>query len=414
MNRIVVRSGDGAVVSELMVGALPVTIGRDADNDIVLDDRSVSRHHLKLEAGPDGARIVNLSKVSSMRVNGAKASILPICRRAEVEIAQYRVEISLEDALAPAGDPGVPGPPFGSGAAFAAEVPRRRSFAVAAADSMHGLDPFRTPAPARRPLADLPAVRVMGYQLDDQRLPSMSSQASAFDLPEEPLAIVASLLEAFRISEESASDEIPSLWPAFVLLACVGAFCQLLSLLFWEQSLPTLVAGAILTGPLCFALAVAIALPFALFSKIHSGEYHFRKLATVSCVILSISLLIRALSSIRPEGSLLTGALSTAAHDLCAAVFWFTMLRIAFSIQRTRALGTFVAFMTMLFFIGGLAWKVFRFRQPTGFALNASPIQVSRFARSDPESSNQDLQLALSRSLAKSRPKSRLPASDLP
>ena len=36
-------------------------LGRAGDNDVVLDDRSISRHHLKLELGAEGVQLTNVS-----------------------------------------------------------------------------------------------------------------------------------------------------------------------------------------------------------------------------------------------------------------------------------------------------------------------------------------------------------------
>jgi len=46
-----------------------LTIGRSSDNDVVLRDFSVSRHHAKVEEGDKAFRIVDLGSTNGIRVN---------------------------------------------------------------------------------------------------------------------------------------------------------------------------------------------------------------------------------------------------------------------------------------------------------------------------------------------------------
>lgn len=335
MSRIVVRSLDGKVVDELAVGALPVTIGRDSDNDIVLDDRRISRHHLKIEDGPAGARLVNLSRVSPMRVNGRKASIVPIQRRAEVEIVPYRVEIDLWSLPVPARIP----------------------------DGIYPPDPG--PGPDRE--------------------------------------LGASLLAAF-IGSDGLDRDFLAYWPAFALLTGAGISSRLLSFLFWEQSLVTLIAGAVLIGPLAFALAMALASPFALLSKLHGGSYQLRRLTTVSAVLLAVLIEITPWDGGGREERVAMCVLRIALDVLCGGAFAFFMLRIALSIRDSRALGAWVGVLMALFLALGVSWEVPRIHQPSGFDLASTPLRVPRLLRPDPDTSNRDLQQALSLSLARSNP----------
>ena len=60
---------DGA---ERQFSSLPITIGRDGDNDVVLDDTSVSRHHCRICRTADGIMVQDLNSRSGVFVNGAR------------------------------------------------------------------------------------------------------------------------------------------------------------------------------------------------------------------------------------------------------------------------------------------------------------------------------------------------------
>ena len=46
-----------------------LTLGRSSDNDVVLRDFSVSRHHARVEDGDRGLRIVDLKSTNGIRIN---------------------------------------------------------------------------------------------------------------------------------------------------------------------------------------------------------------------------------------------------------------------------------------------------------------------------------------------------------
>jgi S-DNA-T family DNA segregation ATPase FtsK/SpoIIIE len=60
----------GAAGQEFALAGPAVTIGRRADQDIVLVDPSVSRSHARIELGPAGAAIVDLGSTNGTVVNG--------------------------------------------------------------------------------------------------------------------------------------------------------------------------------------------------------------------------------------------------------------------------------------------------------------------------------------------------------
>jgi ABC transport system ATP-binding/permease protein len=56
----------------------PITIGRDTDNDIVLTDLLVSRHHARLEPAGYGYQVVDLRSSNRTFVNGAPVATAPL------------------------------------------------------------------------------------------------------------------------------------------------------------------------------------------------------------------------------------------------------------------------------------------------------------------------------------------------
>ena len=56
----------------LALDARRLTVGRAAENDLVLADPEVSRHHARLEADGDGWRVVDLDSTNGTWVNGAR------------------------------------------------------------------------------------------------------------------------------------------------------------------------------------------------------------------------------------------------------------------------------------------------------------------------------------------------------
>jgi pSer/pThr/pTyr-binding forkhead associated (FHA) protein len=51
-----------------------ITIGRAEDNDLRISSRFVSQHHCRVEAGVDGARLVDLDSQNGTLVNGRDVS----------------------------------------------------------------------------------------------------------------------------------------------------------------------------------------------------------------------------------------------------------------------------------------------------------------------------------------------------
>ena len=65
---LVIQEGNGQN-REFSLNLSPVTLGREADCDIILSDRNVSRHHARLSIEPDGVVITDLASANGTFVN---------------------------------------------------------------------------------------------------------------------------------------------------------------------------------------------------------------------------------------------------------------------------------------------------------------------------------------------------------
>jgi hypothetical protein len=85
---------DSRVVREVVCSALPVTIGRDAANAVVIADPAVSRAHAQIECGDDGRlRVVDLRSRNGVLVDGLAAASAVLERRLLLRFGQTEVEV---------------------------------------------------------------------------------------------------------------------------------------------------------------------------------------------------------------------------------------------------------------------------------------------------------------------------------
>ena len=97
MAKLVVFRGD-SVERELHVGLQPVRIGRDAANDVVLDDKRVSRFHAELMRDGSSYFISDLNSRNGVWVNKQRINTrVPLDLGVPVTIGDY--ELTLEDDL---------------------------------------------------------------------------------------------------------------------------------------------------------------------------------------------------------------------------------------------------------------------------------------------------------------------------
>jgi len=92
MPEIIVRFEDKVI--ERVVAEKPrITIGRTTDNDIVLDNRGVSRRHAMIEVGPNGqALIIDNESLNGTFVNQRKVSEEVLKNSDVISIGKYHLE----------------------------------------------------------------------------------------------------------------------------------------------------------------------------------------------------------------------------------------------------------------------------------------------------------------------------------
>ncbi|MHC4939170.1 MAG: FHA domain-containing protein [Planctomycetota bacterium] len=88
MIRIILNGG------ELRFAALPVTIGRDPDNDIPLDDNKLSRRHCRITRGAEGFFVEDLQSSNGTYVNGERADrhLLRLGDTVRIGFTEFQVE----------------------------------------------------------------------------------------------------------------------------------------------------------------------------------------------------------------------------------------------------------------------------------------------------------------------------------
>ncbi|HLE14257.1 MAG TPA: FHA domain-containing protein [Anaerolineales bacterium] len=83
-----------------------VTVGRDADCEIMIPNRQVSRHHARIELSPEGVTLEDLSSKNGTHLNGELVQDCVLLRDGDVvqiALAQQFVYLS-SDATLPLGD----------------------------------------------------------------------------------------------------------------------------------------------------------------------------------------------------------------------------------------------------------------------------------------------------------------------
>jgi ABC-type multidrug transport system ATPase subunit/pSer/pThr/pTyr-binding forkhead associated (FHA) protein len=98
-------AGQGRSAAVPEAGRLSVTVGRLADNDVVLDDRLVSRHHARLDRTSHGWRLVDLGSANGTFVNGRRVDEAVVTGRDVIGIG-HRLLQMCGDRLSPFLDAG--------------------------------------------------------------------------------------------------------------------------------------------------------------------------------------------------------------------------------------------------------------------------------------------------------------------
>ncbi|MGH9335695.1 MAG: FHA domain-containing protein, partial [Vicinamibacteria bacterium] len=99
MAKIVVRK-KGAEDFERELGADTISVGRDAANDIVLADSSVSRRHARIEKTPSGHyRIIDLDSGNGLLHQGRRVASLDLYPGCEVEVGSSTLRFESDAAV---------------------------------------------------------------------------------------------------------------------------------------------------------------------------------------------------------------------------------------------------------------------------------------------------------------------------
>ena len=72
----------------------PVRVGRADDNDLVLADPEVSRHHARLEPDGQGWRAIDLGSTNGTWVNGVRLNAASIVPGDEVAFGSVRYTVT--------------------------------------------------------------------------------------------------------------------------------------------------------------------------------------------------------------------------------------------------------------------------------------------------------------------------------
>ncbi len=93
--RYLVVQTDGGAAARFDLGGALIAIGRAADNDVILDDPQVSRHHcqLKLQHGAYG--FVDLQSRNGSTVNGQRVEEIALADGDRIRVGNTSVEFRL-------------------------------------------------------------------------------------------------------------------------------------------------------------------------------------------------------------------------------------------------------------------------------------------------------------------------------
>ena len=96
MLRIILKFNN-TVRKELKIDQDEIIIGRDAGNDIQIDNVAVSREHAKICKGPNYYFIEDLNSTNGTFINGKKINKKFLKEDDEISIGKHSLQIVLED-----------------------------------------------------------------------------------------------------------------------------------------------------------------------------------------------------------------------------------------------------------------------------------------------------------------------------
>ena len=141
------------------------TLGRDISNDIVINDRETSRHHLRLMLAGDALTIEDLGSTNGTFVNGKRVSGVTPLQNGDMIGLGETVTLALERVRAPESEP----PP-------AMEAPTPAP-APPVEPAMPRPEPGYTPPPVDYGLGEAPAPAVDPYAPAGEQFPSPQQPA---------------------------------------------------------------------------------------------------------------------------------------------------------------------------------------------------------------------------------------------
>lgn len=91
----------GGMKQAFTLSKASVTIGRATINDIVVRDATVSRCHIRVDAGPRGFEVIDLGSANGVRVNGSPVARALLAPGDAIAIGDTTIEFGLEDEFDP-------------------------------------------------------------------------------------------------------------------------------------------------------------------------------------------------------------------------------------------------------------------------------------------------------------------------
>ena len=96
MLRIILKF-NSTVINELKIDQDEIIIGRDPDNDVQIDNVSVSREHAKIKRDSKSYLIEDLNSTNGTFVNGKKINKKFLKKEDEISIGKHSLQVILEE-----------------------------------------------------------------------------------------------------------------------------------------------------------------------------------------------------------------------------------------------------------------------------------------------------------------------------
>ncbi|MFO7929717.1 MAG: FHA domain-containing protein [Candidatus Humimicrobiaceae bacterium] len=78
-----------SIGEKFILGKPPITVGRDANSDIFLDDVTVSREHASIEEEDGNLKLVDEGSLNGSYVNGKRVESSPLNNGDKIQIGKY-------------------------------------------------------------------------------------------------------------------------------------------------------------------------------------------------------------------------------------------------------------------------------------------------------------------------------------